>query len=248
MSAPLFIWLGSGRARRRAVGPPARQLDQAAQAGLPVPAGAVLLDEFFRLALDTGLAQANGRTVAIPDPELWHNTLFHSVRLPRFRRPVAVYAVAVATTGDETAAGAPPVACRDVDFANPPAAARALEAVWSAAPPGDTARRDALIIEMVPAQVTGAATTTDADDDWVAPAGAAPFALPQLRGRRGPDADRPPYVRRLQQLLRGVRRTFGSGAWRIEWADDGHICWLVLVSAVLSPTIQPTLSVPGANS
>ena len=36
---------------RRAVGPPARQLDQAANAGLPVPAGAVLLDEFYRTGI-----------------------------------------------------------------------------------------------------------------------------------------------------------------------------------------------------
>jgi len=244
MSTPLFIWLGSGRARRRAVSSPARQLDQAAQAGLPVPAGAVLLDEFFRLALDTGLARGDGQGVVIPDPELWHNTLFHSVRLPRFRGLVAVYAV-----GDETtAAGAPPVACRDVDFANPTAAARAFEVVWSAAPPGDTARRDALIIEMIPAQVTGAATTTDAEDDWVALTGAAPFALPQMRGRRGPDASQPPYARRLQQLLRGVRRTFGPGAWRIEWADDGRICWLAQVRAVSSSAAQPVPSLPGANA
>jgi pyruvate,water dikinase len=243
MSTPLFIWLGSGRARRRAVGPPARQLDQAAQAGLPVPAGAVLLDEFFRFALASGLAQVNGRRIVSPDAELWHNTLFHSVRLPRFRRPVVVQAAADATTN------APPFTDRDVDFNDALAAARAVEAVWSAAPPGDTSRRDTLIIESVAASTTGAATTrSDTDDDWVALAGAAPFALPQLRGRRGPDADQPPYVRRLQQLLRGVRRTFGPGAWRIEWADDGRICWLRQVLAVSSSETQPVPTPPGVNA
>ena len=244
MSTPLFIWLGSGRARRRAVGPLARQLDQAANAGLPVPAGAVLLDEFYRFALASGLAQADGRRVLIPDAELWHNTLFHSVRLPRFRRPVKVQA-----TANASAADAPLFTCRDVNFDDPMAAARAVAAVWSAAPPGDTSRRDTLIIETVAASVTGAATThSDADDDWVTPAGAPPFALPQLRGRRGPDANQPPHVRRLQQLLRGVRRTFGPGAWRVEWADDGHICWLVQVLAVPSPATRPVAGVPGANA
>ena len=96
MTTPLFIWLGAGRARRHHVGPPAARLDQAANAGLPVPAGAVLLDAFFRVALANGLAQANGGVV-IPDAELWHNTLHYSAHLPRFRRPVDVYAVAAAT-------------------------------------------------------------------------------------------------------------------------------------------------------
>ena len=240
MSTPLFIWLGSGRARRRGVGSPARQLDQAAHAGLPVPPGAVLLDEFFRFALDTGLARADGRGVVIPDPELWHNTLFHSVRLPRFHRPVAVYAVA-----GETVADTPAAAGRDIDFANPSAAARALEAVWSTG--AGLARRDALVIETVAATATGVATTgSQVDADWVAPIGAAPFALPQQR--RGGDDNRPPFARRLQQLLGGVRRTFGPGAWRIEWADDEHICWLVQVIAVPQPAAQSAPDVPGAKA
>lgn len=242
MSTPLFIWLGSGRARRRGVGRPARQLDQAAQAGLPVPAGAVLLDEFYRFALDTGLAQAGDRDVVIPDPELWHNTLFHSVRLPRFRRPVSLHAVA-----DETAtAGAPPVVCRDVDFDNPAAAARALETIWSAG--AALRRRDALIIEVVAATTSGVATTGATEVDQVALTGAAPFALPQLRHRRELTADLPPYARRLQQLLGGVRRTFGPGAWRIEWADDGRVCWLVQVSAMSPSTPQHAPGVPGARA
>lgn len=243
MSTPLFIWLGSGRARRRGVGSPARQLDQAAHAGLPVPPGAILLDEFFRFALDTGLARADGRSVVIPDPELWHNTLFHSVRLPRFRRPVAVQAVA-----DERATtSVPPVACRDADFDNASVAARALEAVWSVE--AGLTRRDVLVIETVAATTTGVATTDSATDaDWLAPAGMAPFTLPHLRHRLTPDADQPPYTRRLQQLLRGVRRTFGPGAWRIEWADDGHICWLVQVLTVPAAAAQPAPNAPGANT
>jgi hypothetical protein len=243
MSTPLFIWLGSGRARRRGVGSPARQLDQAAHAGLPVPPGAVLLDEFFRFALDTGLARADGRGVVIPDAELWHNTLFHSVRLPRFRRPVAVYAVADATT----AADAPAAACRDIDFAIPSAAARAIETVWSVE--AASSRRDTLVIESVAATTAGVATTDSATDaDWLAPSGAAPFALPHLRHQFSPDAAQPPFARRLQQLLGGVRRTFGPGVWRVEWADDGHICWLIQVIAVPSLAVQTAPNVPGAKA
>ena len=241
----MFIWLGSGRARRRAVGPPARQLDQAANAGLPVPPGAVLLDEFYHFSLSAGLARANGRGVVIPDPELWHNTLFHSVRLPRFRRPVVVRAVCPA--GETTTAGQTPIVGRDINFNNPLAAARALAAVWSAAPPGDPSRRDTLIIETIPAELTGTATTTTgapADRVTIAGPGAAAFALPQLHGRRGPDAGQPPYARRLQQLLRGVRRTLGAGVWRVEWADDGRVCWLTQVD-IAAPVEPYAIGAPG---
>lgn len=219
----MFIWLGAGRARRRAVGPAGRLLDQAAQAGLPVPAGAVLLDEFYRFALGAGLARAGGGVV-IPDPELWHNTLHHSAHLPRFPRPVAV---SVIPTGDDPDTLQP--GDHSVDFNDAPAAARAVAAAWSRAA-ADTARRDVLILETVATQTAGLALTTDgAADDTVTlsqPAAGA-LALPQLHGRRGPDGDIPPYARRLQQLMRGARRTFGRGVWRIRWADDGHICWLV---------------------
>ena len=229
----MFIWLGAGRARRHHVGSPARLLDQAATAGLPVPAGAVVLDPFFHFSLAHGLAQANGGVV-IPDAELWHNTLHDSAHLPRFRRPVDVYAVAAEPTpGLSVPLG------RAVEFNDPHAAARALERVWSvtrlaAEPP----RRDALIVETVAAAMAGTATTvTDQPADRIALTHSpdSGFDLPQLSGRRRPDSDQPPYARRLQQLLRGARRTFGRGAWQIAWADDGAICWLLLTAALETP-------------
>lgn len=228
MTTPLFIWLGAGRARRHHVGPPAARLDQAANAGLPVPAGAVLLDGFFRVALANGLAQANGGVV-IPDAELWHNTLHYSAHLPRFRRPVDVYAVAAASD-----LGLPGALGRAVDFNDPHAAARALERVWSVTlPAAEPPRRDALIVETVAATMAGTATTIvgqPADRITLDPSPNSPFDLPQLSGRHRPDSNQPPYARRLQQLLRGARRTFGPGAWQIAWADDGHICWLTLAA------------------
>lgn len=230
----MFIWLGAGRARRFHVGPPSSLLDQAAQAGLPVPAGAVLLDTFFRFALTSGLAQANGHGVVIPDAELWHNTLHLSAHLPRFRRPVNVYA----------AAGAEPatmltIAIRSgIEFNDPQSAAQAIEAVWSSAADNEPPRRDALIVETVAATTAGAATTVvgqPSDQIALSHAPDAPFALPQLSSRRRPDPGQPPYARRLQQLLRGARRTFGPGAWRIAWADDGQICWLLLAARCAPP-------------
>lgn len=229
MTTPLFIWLGAGRARRHHVGPPAARLDQAANAGLPVPAGAVLLDAFFRVALANGLAQANGGVV-IPDVELWHNTLHQSAHLPRFRRPVDIYAIAA----DESPVGLPAPLGRTVEFNDPHAAARAVERVWSAGLPAtEPPRRDVLIVETVAATVAGTATTIagqPADRITLHHSPDSTFDLPQLSSRHRPDSDQPPYSRRLQQLLRGARRTFGPGAWQIAWADDGHICWLTLAA------------------
>jgi len=224
MSTPMFIWLGSGRARRRHVGAPALWLDRAANAGLPVPPGAVVLDEFFRSALDLGLATESDGRVAIPDAELWHNTLLDSAHLPRFRRPVNLYSVPA--TGCTTEAV--PIA-HEVDFGDAHAAARAFAAIWSRR----QERRDTLIVENIVAAAAGTATTTagvDAPSDVVT-CDNSTFLLPQLRGWRGPDKAQPLYARRLQQLLRGVRRTLGPGVWRVHWADDDHICWLVLIAA-----------------
>lgn len=227
MSTPLFIWLGSGRARRRGVGPAARLLDQAANAGLPVPAGAVLLDEFFRAALQSDLARQTDERVTIPDPELWHNTIYYSLRLPRFRRRVAL--VPVIADGAPRAQAA---TCQELDFNDATAAARAFEEAWSTIPA--MTRHDVLVIEAIAAERTGTATTTtEATTDRVTLTDTgALLMLPQLQGRGGPDSLQPPFARRLQQLLRGTRRTLGPGSWQVAWADDGRICWLTLIAAV----------------
>lgn len=232
MTKPLFIWLGAGRARRYHVGLPASLLDRAANAALPVPAGAVVLDTFFRFCLTSGLAQSSNGRVTIPDHELWHNTLHLSAHLPRFRQPVDIYDVAAGP-----ASGLPAPLSHAVAFNDPQAAARALEQVWSAARPmAEPSPRDVLIIETVPATRVGTATTiTGQTADRIAFTHSpdAPIVLPQLSGHGLPDADQPAYARRLQQLLRGARRTFGPGAWQIAWADDGHICWLTLAATAV---------------
>jgi hypothetical protein len=54
--------------------------------------------------------------------------------------------------------------------------------------------------------------------------------LPLLGWGKRPLASLPPFARRLQQLLRGVRRALGDGNWEITWLDDGRDCWLVQVA------------------
>lgn len=226
MNKPMFIWLGSGRARKRGVGGDGRYLDEATRAGLPVPAGAVLLDEFYRFCRASGLVTGAAGRPVIPDTELWHNTLFHSVRLPPFDRPVAVRLVPPANGEMASISGRRGVALNDRD-----AAAAALLAVWAAAERAGATRADALILETIPAEQRGWATLGEETDELQpAPEGAPGHTLPRLRGRAVPDADLPPFARRAQMLLRGVRRTFDPPPRRVAWADDGAICWLLGVS------------------
>ena len=237
MASSLFIWLGSGRARRRGVGEKGLLLDQAARAGLPVPNGAILLDELRLIFRDKGLIKGcNGRLIA-PDPELLHNTLFYSVRLPRFARAVALRPA--------FAAPAAVPARLSVDLGDAVATAAALAALWSGAelqPSGG--RADLLVMEMVTAQVAGTALTNNmaagrgapADEIKLRSGHVAPLStLPRLTGWQSPNSDLPPFARRVQMLLRGARRTFGPGMWQIEWIDDGQICYLVTAARATAP-------------
>jgi pyruvate,water dikinase len=228
----LFVWVGSGRARRRKVGPPGARLDRAAHAGLPVPPGAILLDEFLRVCLREGLAEWSDGRVFIPDPELLHNTLIHSVRLPRFDRPVTLSNLFSPEAAQRGAAEAQSPS-RVVDLNDAGQTAAALASLWSAAPRQPAGRADVLALERVDARWAGRARTSPGESEdhvEIDEPAASVHALPQLRGFRTADVDRPPHTRRLQMLLGGVRRTFGRGDWSIQWADDGRICWLLEVT------------------
>ncbi len=207
-----FVWLGSGRAKKWHVDDKARLLDQAAKAGLPVPPGAVLLDEFFQLVLAEGvIAAENGRYHA-PDPQWLAETLFDGIRFPQMDKPVVV-----------RAADASPSPQPGVDFTDPNQLSQSLCEFWSSAP--DNGRRDALIMEMVTRGEAGTAVTRHNDKTDHIP----PLTLTQLRAWQRPSPKLPAHIRRLQQLLRGVRRTFGKGDWAIDWVDDGRICWLLQI-------------------
>lgn len=224
---PLFIWLGSGRARRRGIHKRGALLDQAARAGLPVPPGAILPHELFRLFLDKGLVARSGERVTVPDTELFYNTLFLSVRLPRFARPVIMQAIVT-----EGCSGLAPSPAVDPDDSE--AFVRALAVVWTyLAGCPESVRADVLVMETVDGEHSGRAITGSEPDDLIAldPGVVAGDMLPLAV-----DADgRPPHARRLRLLLGGVRRTFGKGGWEIEWVDDGRVCHLLSIA----PNGQP---------
>lgn len=211
-----FIWLGSGRAKKWDVAPKGRHLDQAAKAGLPVPPGAILLDELFQLLLNEGVVVMDNGRITTPDLNWLHETIYQSVRFPHLDKPVAV----------RTTSTIPITPHLDVDFADPVQLSHSLCEVWSQL----TGRRDVLVMEMKNIAVMGTAVTAHPHDhDTIHIPNKSPLSLPQLSRWQHPPADSPAHLQRLQQLLRGVRRTFGTGEWQIDWLDDGRICWLIQI-------------------
>jgi pyruvate,water dikinase len=237
MGTALFVWLGSGRARRRKVTDRGVYLDRAAQAGLPVPPGAILLQELYRTFTAKGLVEYLQGRALIPDPELLHNTLFYSVHLPRFMRPVTFTPLFAPKTGPLAEADAATSPHPAVDMNDAGEVARALAALWSEAPNRPDSRADILLLEWIEGEIAGRACSLAADEtDRVEVTGQPQMqTLPRLRGWLQPPSDVPPYARRLQMLLGGVRRTLGRGNWAIEWADDGQICWLRDLSVATAP-------------
>lgn len=208
-----FAWLGSKRAAKRDVSEPGCLLDRAANANLPVPAGGILLQNFYDLALEEGILTENdGQVTAVSAPAL-HNLLFNLAHFPKIDMPVVVRPLHANSFGASL-----PL----IQMDNPTQLTNSLCEGWSA----QNGRRDLLLITLPQISLRGTAVSspdTDADE-MILPEGK--LNLAQLGRWQRPDDRLPPHAQRLQMLLRGVRRTFGDTGWEIEWLDDGRICWL----------------------
>lgn len=236
-----FIWLGSGRARKRKVGNAGTMLDTAARAGLPVAPGGILLDEFYRLALEHELVIVRHGRVDIDDPDYFYNTLYDGVRFPRLDGLIRVVSL---FSQPDIAAVPPPIAQqRNVDPEDGTALASACCAVWQEAmPAGDTLRRDTLLQQQIDAQISGTAVTephylVDLITVGGRGSGAGQVELPRL-DLGGDSACLADWQRRLQKLLRGLRRTLGDASLQIAWGDDGDVCWLLGVDALRVPAVR----------
>ncbi len=219
MQNSLFVWLGSKRAKKRGVGETGTLLDLAARFRLPVPSGGILLDDFYRLAVEDGLfVAANGR-VTCPDPPLLYEALYEAVRFPKLDKPVAVRPLFEVTDGRFSPQ-------HNIQLTAPPQLSFSLCEVYSAAEV-ESERRDVLVMEMVKVEVVGTAVTTTSQSADTITHNGQHLTLPQLGIFQSANLDVPPFAQRLQKLLRGLRRTFGKGEWMINWADDGEICWIL---------------------
>lgn len=208
-----FVWLGSKRAKKQGVEQPGVLLDEATGVGLPVPAGAILLDRFYHLCLEHGLAVEADNRLIIPDPLALSRVLYEEIRLPRLSRPVTITPIAR------------PPASPAVLAQEPTALVAALEQAWFAM--AANSRHDILIIEQIESENRGIVYSQAAYQDDLVFVGEEKISLPQLQSWEPSTVGLPPFAGRLQKLLRGLRRTFGAGNWLVEWADDGQICWLV---------------------
>lgn len=215
-----FAWLGSKRAKKNGVTEKGWRLDMAVRAGLPAPNGGILLDNFYWLAVQEEVIQMVDGRAHISSPPALFDLLYTAVRFPQLDKPGIIRPL---FTGVDAAV--PPQFA--VHMADPVALAAALGQLWQAAPPDDISRHDLLIQEMVAIEMEGTAVTaTNRPTDTITFADTS-IDLPQLTGWQRPDATLPGHLRRLQQLLRGARRTFGSGVWQVQWMDDGRVCWLL---------------------
>jgi hypothetical protein len=220
-----FIWLGAGRAKKRSVARRGRLLDNVACAGLPVPNGGILLDELFRIFLHEGVVNQAGNSVTVPDPVWLLEVLYRDVGFPRLHAAADI--CTILPDGED----GPYLQSSGVDLENAGESAAALCRAWSYPAESPDFRRDVLVRKQIQAQVKGRALSPadGASDRICSPAGDSveTVTVPRLGRWQRPSAEIPSYVGRLQQLLRGVRRTLGEGDWDFDWVDDGEICWIV---------------------
>lgn len=226
MRQPFFLRLGAGKTRRYPLAQQAIWLDRAAQAGLPTPPGIILLDEGWQRLLADDIIRLEGADVHVDGADI----LLHSFALHALPRPVAVRPLLAG------GAAAPLASRLDVPPDEPRALIHAVIDVWQTGHlrPNVT-RRDVLIMDMVAAQECGLALLHSGQaEDGVQrtdkPGGQAlepAQPLPRLTAWQRPSAPTP-TLRRLQQLLRGVRRSLGAeiAYARLAWVDDGRSCWL----------------------
>lgn len=257
MDSAFVIKLGDGVASKRGVGSKGKLLDVAMRAGLPVPAGFIILDTAADLAVLHGAIETVGRSVRLTDAE----KLATLLQLPALTRPAAVRSAFGAEDGEKSALAGYFRTVLGVDTGNPQALGRALETVWSSArlpnaldtSDGEIFRRDVLVMEMVASVRSGVAfTEREFEDDLVnytdgtsermlaGEIAGETLVLPKLRGweKFALPSDLPAWAARLQALLRDVRRWLGAKDWDVEWADDGKTCWLLQLRPVTRPTLR----------
>lgn len=231
-----FIWLGSGRTKRRGTGGEALWLDTAAAAGLPVPAGAVVLDELYQLLLSEEAIQFSAGAGMDCDCRLISHILFDAVRFPRLEYPIMVRSLFANTTARPLPN--PSIVRASID---PPVTDQLAKALadaygyamrWESANGAGSgvARRDLLVMEMVKEARVGTVISLPASEyDLVQTqdhGSGGVRELPRLRAWRLPDKTVSLQNQRLQRLMRGIRRTLKDRGWSVQWADDGRICWL----------------------
>lgn len=225
-----FIWLGSGRAKKRGVALRGRQLDEAASAGLPVPEGAVLLDELFRIFVQEGIVEYASEKVIVADPIWLLEVLYRDVRFPHLQTTADISVIPADEYDDLLPSEA---VAHHVNLEDANELAVALSKVWSYPAPDHEFRRDLSVVTCLESETAGRALSFPGGNEDIirvySEQTAEEIYLPRLGRWKRPSPEASPYARRLQMLLRGVRRTLSSEeVIDFNWKDDGQVCWITL--------------------
>lgn len=200
------------------VADPLRWLNYAVKSKLPVPEGIVLLDGGWTRLIDDGVVIMDGDDVVIDSADMF----LQRFALNRLRDPVLLRAI-------------PSKLSLTVPPDDHEAIIRAVVKLWTQS---DAKRRDILVMKPVHGTMGTADIVISDTVERVTLDDAELLELPVQQGLFG-STQLTGWQRRLQQLCRGVRRTFGDegAAWQIDWIDDGRTCWLTWIN-------QPNLADP----
>lgn len=251
MIGDIHIKLGSGRAKKHHAGNKGALLDRAAFAGINVPEGVLILDTAWDQGVLRGVIEFVDGRVHISNPK----RLVEFLDLPRFEGALAIRsAFSAEDTASQSLAGYFKTVL-NVPANDPGQIADAFKAVLeSASRQTGRFRRDVLVMRMIDAKHAGVAfTEREHEDDLVnyvegtaqglvsGQIEGESLSLPKLRhfesATRGRD-DLARWQRRLQTLLKQVRRWLGDRDWDIEWADDGDRCYLLQLRPITAPTTR----------
>lgn len=219
-----FLRIGSRSStfRKLQIDDKARLLNEVIKGGLPVPASILLLDQAWDRLITDGIVEVNDADVVVNSADEFMARL----ALNGVRKAVAVRSVFKSTPS-----------CAKLNVQPEPIPLiEAVVAVWQAGRGFDT-RRDVLIMEMVEAKNLGTVLSrADEPFDTVSAEQNQLIDLPKLTRWQRPTQPAG-WQRRLQLLLRGIRRTLSletTQDWEITWADDGKTCWVLQIRPISS--------------
>lgn len=201
-----------------------RALDRAARAGMPVPAGYVVLPALADLAVLHGALTVNGGRIEVHDPSVVRLWLDGAAAAGS-----AVWVRGIHAVERSTPSQPAHVPANDL--------LSAVISLWQTHlhAHADATIQPVLIQDAPPIEQYGLAwTSAGIGRDHAAIASGARFrdvVLERLFGwERAPNPPEiEPAMARIQALLRDVRRWLGGEHWQIEWVDDGSTCWLLSV-------------------
>lgn len=190
---------------------PARLLNTARKQKLPVPNGIILLDSAWERLQTDGVIEKTQTDITI-----------HSA--DEFLERFALQHL------DHTLQITPLFETNSSVTIHPSDSQTLIETLVKQWQSHTTARCDILVTEAINAKITGRATTLVGETDDLVSVNGKTIRLPQLTRWQSPTTDIL-HLRRVQQLLAGVRRSLNREGdhWTIHWADDREVCWLTTV-------------------